>query len=101
MAKFVPKFSEQTDRLRKLPKKNEPWKWGEEQQKDFEKIKRMLSEGPCLAQYAKDKDNLVTTDASTTGLGITLWQKQDDGNTKPIAFESRYLNNTEKKMFYR
>ena len=37
----------------------------------------------------------VTTDASTTGLGITLWQRQDDGNTKPIAYGSRYLNDTE------
>ena len=57
----------------------------------------MLTEGPCLAHYAKDKDNIVTTDASTTGLGITLWQRQDDGNTKPIAYGSRYLNDTEKK----
>ena len=59
----------------------------------------MLTEGPCLAHYAKDKDNIVTTDASTTGLRITLWQKEDDGNTKPIAFGSRYLNDTEKKFF--
>ena len=57
----------------------------------------MLTEGPCLAHYAKDKENIVTTDASTTGLGITLWQKQDDGNTKRIAYGSRYSNNTEKK----
>ena len=49
----------------------------------------MLTEGPCLAHYAKDKDNIVTTDASITGLGISLWQKQDDGNTKPIAYVSR------------
>ena len=97
MAKFLPKLSEQTDRLRKLLKKNEPWSWGEEQQEDFEKIKQMLTEGPCLAHYAKDKNNIITTDASTTGLGITLWQKQDDGNTKPIAYGSRYLNETEKK----
>ena len=97
MAKFLPKLSEQTDRLRKLLKKNEPWRWGDEQQKDFKKIKQMLTEGPCLAHYAKDKDNIVTTDASTTGLGITLWQKQDEGNTKPIAFGSRYSNDTEKK----
>ena len=97
MAKFLPKLSERTDKLRKLLKKNEPWIWEEEQQKDFEKIKQMLTEGPCLAHYAKDKENIVTTDASTTGLGITLWQKQHDGNTKPIAFGSIYLNDTEKK----
>ena len=63
----------------------------------FKKIKQMLTEGPCLAHHAKDKDNIVTTDASTTGLGITLWQKQNDGNTKLIAFGSRYLNVTERK----
>ena len=39
---------------------------------------------------------MVTTDASKTGLGITLWQKQDNGEMKPIAFGSRYLNDTEK-----
>ena len=97
MAKFLPKLSERTDRLRKLLKKNEPWIWGEEQPKDFGKIQQMLTEGPCLAHYAKDKDNIVTKEASTTGLGITFLQKQDDGNTKPIAFGSRYLNDTEKK----
>ena len=42
----------------------------------------MLTAGLCLAHHAKDKDNLVTTDASTTGLEITLWQKHDNGNTK-------------------
>ena len=100
MANFPPKLWEQTDRLRRLLKKNEPWIWGEEQQKGFEKMKRKITEGPCLAHYAKDKDNTVTTNSSTTGLGITLWQKQDDGNTKPKAFGRRYLNDTKKK-FYR
>ena len=57
----------------------------------------MLTEEPCLAHYAKDRENIVTTDASKTGLGITLWQKQSDGEKKPRAFGSRYLNNSEKK----
>ena len=96
MAKFLPKLSEQTDRLRKLLKKNEPWIWGPEQKTDFNRMKQMLTEGPCLAHYAKDKDNMVTTDASKTGLGKTPWQKQDDGNIKPIAYGSRYINDTEK-----
>ena len=97
MTKFLPKISERTDRLRKLLKKIETWNWGTEQDEDFGKIKQMLTEGPCLAHYAKDKDSIRTTNASTTGLGITIWQKQDNGNTKPIAYGSRYLNDTEKK----
>ena len=68
-----------------------------EQETDFNRIKQMLTEGPCLAHYAKGKDNIVTNDASATGLGITLGQKQEHGNTKPIAYGSRYLNETEMK----
>ena len=96
LANFLLKLSEKTDQLRKLLKKNEPWTWGEEREKDFKQIKQMLTEKPCLAHYANDKCNMVTTDASKTGLGITLWQKQDNGEIKPITFGSRYLNNTEK-----
>ena len=61
--------------------------------KRFQKNKTDVSR-----RIAKDKENIVPTDASTTALGFTLWQKQDDGNTRPIAFESRYLNETEKKI---
>ena len=94
MANHLPKFSDWTDRLRNLLKKNEQWKWGPEQETDFNRIKQMLTEGPCLAHYAKEKENIGTTDASTTGLGITLWQNKDDGNTKPISHGGRYLNGT-------
>ena len=69
LAKFLPKLSERTDQLRKLLKKNKPWKWLPEQETDFNRIKQMLTEGPYLAHYAKDKDNIVTTDASKT-----IWQ---------------------------
>ena len=61
----------------------------------FQQHKKLLTEEPCLAHYAKDRDNIVTTDASKTGLSITLWQKQSDGEIKPIAFGSRYLNESE------
>ena len=99
MAKILPKLSEQTDGLSDLLQKNQPWKWGPEQETGFNRIKQLLTEGPCLAHYAKDKDNMVTTNASKTGLGITLWHKQDDGNIKPTAYGSRYLNDTGKKVF--
>ena len=96
MAKFLPKLSKRTDRLRKLLKKNEPWNWGPEQETDSNRIKQMLTKSPCLAPCAKDKDKMVTTDASKTGLGITLWYKQDNGNIKLIAYGSRYLKETKK-----
>ena len=95
LAKFIPRLSERTERLRRLLKKESKWNWGKEQDEDFNNIKKLLTEEPCLAHYAKDRDNIATTDASKTGLGITLWQKQSDGEIKPIAFGSRYLNESE------
>ena len=76
--------------------KNTEWKWETKQQNDFETIRKMLTEEPALAHYAKDKDNIVTTDASNTGLATAIWQKQVDGELKPIAFGSRFLNDSEK-----
>ena len=95
LAKFIPRLSEKTERLRRLLKKESKWNWGKEQDEDFNNIKKLLTKEPCLAHYARDRDNIVTTDASKTGLGITLWQKQSDGEIKPIAFGSRYLNESE------
>ena len=53
---------------------------------------QMFIEAPYLEHYAKDNDNVVTT-----GLGITLWQKEDYGNSKPIAYGRRAIKQTEKK----
>ena len=52
---------------------------------------------PCLAHYNGIKENIVTTDACNTGLGIALWQRQHNGELKAIAHASRYLNDAEKK----
>ena len=98
MSKFVPKLSEPTDRLRKLLKKSETWKWVPELEADFDRMKPMITEGPCLAHCAKKKDNMITKDASKTGVGSSLWQRQDDGNIKSIAYGKRYLNDTEKNI---
>ena len=97
MTKLLPKFSERTDRLRKLLN---IWNhgYGEMNNKnDFGTIKQMLTEEPYLAHYAEDEDNIITSIASTTGFGIILWQKQDDRNQKPIAFGLRYSNETKNK----
>ena len=66
------------------------------QEEDVLQIKRMLTEKPCLGHYAKVKEYSVTTDASTTELGITHCQKQDSGDIQPIGFSSRYLNDNER-----
>ena len=68
LAKLIPRQSERTERLRRLLKKDFKWNWGKEQAEDSNNIKKLLTEEPCLAQNAKDRDNIVTTDASKADL---------------------------------
>ena len=70
--------------------------WTEERNSDFNKIKQELTPLPCLTHYNGNKENIVTTAACKTRLGVALWQKQRNREQKPIAFASRYLNDADK-----
>ena len=76
------------------------WNWRKEQEDDFNNLKKLISEEPCLTLYAKDRENIVTTDASKTSLGVTLWQKQSDGESKPTAFGSRCYSKSDKRLLH-
>ncbi len=77
LAKFIEDLSAKTESIPQLVRKETKWNWGEEQQKAFK----------C--------HNRLTTDASTKGLGATLWQIDEKGR-RPVAFASRYLCRAEK-----
>ena len=58
--------------------------------------KQMLTEGPSLAHYAKDKENIATTEASATALGRHKTTGiQTDSIRKQIPKRNR------KDVFYR
>ena len=97
LSKYIENLSAQTDILRQLRKKNNDWNWTTEHTKAFENLKQKITEIPCLAHYNSDYPNIVTTDASTKGLGTTLWQEQPDGKLKPIGFVSRFFSDMEKQ----
>ena len=97
LSKYIDNLSAQTDSLRELLKKDKDWIWTEEHTQAFENLKQKITELPCLAHYNPDYPNIITIDASTKGLGATLWQEQPDGKLKPIGFASRFLLDTEKK----
>jgi transposase InsO family protein len=72
--------------LAKLTSKTVPFKWGEEQQKAFDTMKRIIGKEVLLAYPDFDKEFVIHTDASHYQLGAVISQ---DG--KPIAFYSRKL----------
>ena len=95
-AKFIPNLSEKTDNMRQLLKKGVKREWTEERNAGFNNLKKELTTQPCLVHYNGNKENIFTTDACNTGL-IALWQRQNNGELKAIAYASRYLNDAEKK----
>ena len=96
LSKFLNNLSKKTDRMRRLLKKDTKWEWTKEINDDFEQLKKEITETPCLAHFDPKKENCITTDACNTGLGATLWQKEDE-NFRPIAFASRFLTDCERK----
>ena len=61
----------------------------------FQALKSICSECPVLAYADYTKPFVLHTDTSTTGLGVVLYQKQEDGKERVIAYASRTLNKSE------
>ena len=76
LSKFINNLSKKTNKMRKLLKKDVKWDWTPDIDEDFKKLKKEITEAPCLAHFDPKKDNYSTTDACNTGLGATLWQKR-------------------------
>ena len=77
-------------------KKRHNIEWTDRCQRSFEQLKERCSQCPVLA-YANYKNPFVLhTEASTTGLGAVLSQKQTDGTERVVAYASHSLNRTER-----
>ena len=71
--------------------------WTSECRKAFRQLQDKLTEAPLLAYADYSQDFVLEVDASLTGLGAVLCQKQD-GKMKVIAYASRSLRKNEVEM---
>ena len=72
-------------------------KWTEQCERSFSELKDICSDTPILAYADYNKCFKVHTDASEQGLGAVLYQDQDDGMTRVIAYAIRNLSKSEKR----
>ena len=86
--RFIPQFSQIASLLYALTRKD---RWSTSCQSTFEQLKEILTKAPVLAFPDFKRDFILETDASGTGLGAVLSQKQDDETIRPICFTSRTL----------
>ncbi|XP_047984364.1 uncharacterized protein K02A2.6-like [Leguminivora glycinivorella] len=90
-AKFVPNISTILAPLYRLLQKNVSFIWDENCRAAFNKIKQMLISSAILAHYSPHLPLILTTDASSVGVGAVISHLTPEGE-RPIAYASRVLN---------
>ena len=98
LAKFLKSHSDVMGPLRELLKDDSVWFWGNEQDRAFRSLKRLLSQTPVLAFYRPELDTLVSADATSYGMGAVLLQMQPHRRRAPAAYASRALAPREKQF---
>ena len=69
LAKYVPDLAEVLQPMLELLKKETVWAWNELQEKAFQRVKELLTQTPILTYYDLSKSVIISTDASSYGLG--------------------------------
>ena len=69
-------------------KKHRKLDWGEDQETSFCELKDACTKTPVLAYADYKKPFRLNTDASELGLGSVLYQQQEDGTFRVIAYAS-------------
>ena len=95
--KFLKDVSSKLSPLYRLLHKKSSWKWGSEETRVFDLVKKQLIKAPVLVHYDPTKPISLAADASPYGVGAVLSLVMEDGSEMPIAYASRTLNVVEKR----
>ena len=73
-----------------------PFSWDEDKERAFAALKDAVSNAPVLRIFDPDLATTVETDASGFAIGAVLFQTDEHGVSRPVAFTSRKLNSAER-----
>ena len=94
--RFIKDYARRTRSLARLTKKNEPFVWTADHQREFEDLKSALCSRPVLKIPEYDKPFVLDTDASKHQIGGVLMQNEgEEGARKAVAYLSRTLHGAE------
>ena len=94
--RFIPKFAEISAPLHEATSTKRDYKWTDEMQKAFERLKFKLTSPPVLAFPDFDQPFVVETDASSVAVGAVLTQRKEDKRVQPIQYASRTMTSAER-----
>lgn len=75
---------------------NDPWRWTEEEQGAFERLKDAFAKLPTLSAYVSGKPLRLEVNASGYATGAVISQKHKSGDWKPLGFSSKSFNEAER-----
>jgi transposase InsO family protein len=70
--------------------------WNDSTESSFLALKAAISSAPVLRIFDPDLPSTVETDASGFAVGAVLFQTDDNGSSRPVAFTSRKMNSAER-----
>ncbi|XP_078247484.1 uncharacterized protein LOC144588434 [Pogona vitticeps] len=98
--KFIPRFSEiaapLTDLTRKTADDRIPWT--SDCEAAFQRLKEALINYPVLRAPDFDREFIIYTDASNSGVGAVLCQEDENGDQHPVSYLSRKLQKGERHL---
>lgn len=94
---FVQDYALLAKPLTCLIKKSVAWKWSEEQEEAFQKLKNVLVSRPVLNIYSPNSSTEVHTDACQIGIAGILFQRDTEKRLHPVAYYSRQTTAPEQK----
>ena len=95
-SKYIENLSTQTDVFKQLLKYKKTTGTGQRNTPKHLIYQEIKSRKHRVRHIIAPFDRTQTTDASTKGLGATLWQETENGYLKPIAFASRFFSESGK-----
>ncbi|EYC42134.1 hypothetical protein Y032_0541g3182 [Ancylostoma ceylanicum] len=101
--KFCLGFSKWAGPLFALTSPKSVWKWTDEHDDAFRRMKEMIISAPVLIQPDIERARngsrpfIICTDASGIGLGAVLSQEGDDKQLHPVYFASKGLSKAERR----
>ncbi|KAG1465265.1 hypothetical protein G6F56_004924 [Rhizopus delemar] len=93
--RFINGFAAIARPLHKQTKTTKKTPWSSKTTESFELLKKLLTEAPVLTRPDFNKEFILVTDASRSGLGCILTQLDDNGHEHPIIYASRSLKSGE------
>lgn len=92
LSRFIPNLSDKSTYLRLLTQDKTEWNWSKNADKEFRKLKSIISNEKTLKYFDKNKPLIIECDSSEAALGVAVFQ-----DNQPVAYASRTLTKTEKR----